>query len=133
MGYSETIKIKVKSQEFVDITEKVEDIVKESDIDTGLCNVFSKGSTSAILINENEPMLLEDLKKRLEKIASSKDLYQHPENAYSHIRSSLLGNNHTIPVADGKLALGIWQQIMVGNLDRETREREVVVTVVGGS
>jgi secondary thiamine-phosphate synthase enzyme len=131
MAYSETIKVKVKSQEFYDITGKVEDIVKESEVDDGICNIFAVGSTGAILINENEPMLLEDLRRTLEKISSSKELYQHIENAYSHIRSAIIGGSYSVPIKDGKLMLGTWQNIMVVNFDNGTREREVIVTVVG--
>lgn len=135
MTYSETIKIKIKSQGFYDITGKVEDIVRkaisEEDIEDGICNVFVAGSTASVILNENEPMLLEDLKKVLEKISSSKELYHHMENAYSHIRSSLLGSNQSIPLKEGKLMLGTWQNIMIANFDTEEREREVIVTVIG--
>lgn len=131
MAYSETIKLKMKSQEFYDITEKVKGILKESDVDDGICIVFAVGSTAAVVINENEPMLLEDFRRTLEKVSSSKELYQHIENAYSHIRSMLIGSNQSIPVNDGKLMLGTWQNIMVVNFDAETREREFIITVVG--
>ena len=131
MAYSETIKVKLKSQDFHDITGKVEDIIRKSEIEDGVCNVFAVGATGAIVVNENEPMLLEDFKRTLEKISSSKEFYQHMENAYSHIRSILVGNSHSIPVKDGKLILGTWQNIMVVNFDTGTREREVIVTVIG--
>jgi secondary thiamine-phosphate synthase enzyme len=131
MAYSETIKLKMKSQEFYDITEKVKGILKESDVDDGICNVFAVGSTASVVINENEPMLLEDFRRTLEKVSSSKELYQHIENAYSHIRSMLIGSNQSIPVNDGKLMLGTWQNIMVVNFDAEIREREFIITVVG--
>ena len=131
MAYSETIKLKMKSQEFYDITEKVKGILKESDVDDGICNVFAVGSTASVVINENEPMLLEDFRRTLEKVSSSKELYQHIENAYSHIRSMLIGSNQSIPISEGKLMLGTWQNIMVVNFDAETREREFIITVVG--
>jgi secondary thiamine-phosphate synthase enzyme len=135
MAYSETIKVKIKSQEFCDITGKVEDIVRnaeaEEDIEDGICNVFAAGSTAAVIINENDPMLLEDFRRTLEKMSGSKEIYQHVENAYSHIRSMLTGSSQSIPVKDGKLMLGTWQNIMVVNFDAETREREVVITIVG--
>ena len=131
MVYSETIKVKLKSQGFHDITGEVENIIRKSETDDGVCNIFAVGSTGAILINENEPMLLEDLRKTLEKISGSEEFYQHMENAYSHIRSSIIGNSHSIPIKDGKLMLGSWQNIMVVNFDTRTREREVIVTIVG--
>ncbi|OGI12501.1 hypothetical protein A3K64_03290 [Candidatus Micrarchaeota archaeon RBG_16_36_9] len=131
MTYSETIKIKVKSQEFYDITGKVESVVRQSEVEDGICNVFVAGSTGSVILNENEPMLLEDFKKFFEKISDSKDLHHHMENAYSHIRSALTGSSQTIPISDGKLMLGTWQSIMIVNFDTEEREREVIVTVVG--
>jgi len=131
MVYSETIKVKIKSQSFSDITGKVEDIVRDSEIEDGVCVIISTGSTSAVLINENEPMLIEDLKDSLEKVAPKDEIYHHSENAYSHIRSSIIGNSKIVPIKNGNLNLGEWQEIMVFNFDTEEREREVVVTVVG--
>jgi len=131
MAYSETIKVKLKSQGFHDITGEVESIIRKSEIDDGICNIFAVGATGAIIVNENEPMLLEDLRRSLEKVSSSKEFYQHMENAYSHIRSSIIGNSHSIPIKEGRLMLGTWQNIMVVNFDTRNREREVVVTVIG--
>jgi secondary thiamine-phosphate synthase enzyme len=133
MVYSESIKVKIKSQEFFDITGKVEEIVRsaeaDEDIENGICNVFVVGST--VMINENNPMLLEDFRRTLEKISGSKEIYQHVENAYSHIRSMLIGSSQSIPIKDGKMMLGTWQNIMIANLDTEEREREIIITVVG--
>jgi secondary thiamine-phosphate synthase enzyme len=131
MVYSETIKLKMKSQSFSNITNQVEEIVRKSEVEDGICTVFSKGSTSAVLINEDEPMLLQDLKNSLEKIASEREIYQHTENAYSHIRSAFVGNSQSVPVKEGKLLLGTWQEIMVANFDVNNREREIIVTVIG--
>jgi len=131
MSYSETIKLKIKSQEFVEITDKVEKIVKTSEIQNGICTIFSAGGTSSVLINENEPMIIQDLKDSLEKIAPEEKIYHHAENAYSHIRASFIGSSQTVPVKDSKVVLGTWQSIMIVNFDVDDREREVVVTVVG--
>lgn len=131
MVYTETIKMKIKSQGFFNITDKVESIVKKSKIENGICTIFAVGSTSAVIINENEPMLLEDLKDSLENISPEEKIYHHSENAFSHIRSTFLGNSQTIPIKDEKLVIGTWQEIMVANFDTDDREREVVVTVVG--
>ena len=131
MVYTETLKIKVKSQGFSDITGKVGDIIKKSEIENGICAIFAVGATSAIIINENEPMLLQDLRDSLEKIAPEEKLYHHSENALSHIRATLTGNSQTIPIKNGELVLGSWQEIMVANFDTIEREREVVITIVG--
>jgi secondary thiamine-phosphate synthase enzyme len=131
MVYSETITVKIKSQSFSDITGSVEDIVRKSEIVDGVCTIFSVGATSAVIINENEPTLVKDLINSLEKIAPENGIYHHPENAYSHIRSAIIGNSKIVPIKDGELNLGTWQEIMVFNFDTEEREREVVVTVIG--
>jgi len=131
MVYSETIKVKIKSQSFSDITGNVEDIVRDSEIEDGVCTIFSVGATSAVIINENEPTLIKDLINSLEKVAPENGIYHHPENAYSHIRSSIIGNSKIVPIKDGRLNVGEWQEIMVFNFDIEEREREVVVTVIG--
>lgn len=131
MVYSETFKVKIKSQNFYDITENVEDIVRRSEIEDGVCTIFSVGATSAVLINENEPTLIKDLMDSLEKVAPENGIYHHSENAYSHIRSAFIGNSKMVPIKDGNLNLGEWQEIMVFNFDTSDREREIVVTVIG--
>ncbi|MFH1473587.1 MAG: secondary thiamine-phosphate synthase enzyme YjbQ [Candidatus Aenigmatarchaeota archaeon] len=131
MTYTDTIKVKVKSEGFSNITGKVESIVRKSKIKNGICVMFSVGATSGLLINEDDPMLLEDLKNSLEKIAGKYQIYHHTENARSHIRSSLIGNSQNVPVKNGKMLLGTWQEIMVANFDTGEREREVVVSVIG--
>ena len=130
MVYMDSVKVTVKSQDFSNITGKLEEIIRLSKVKDGLCNLFSVGSTSAIIINEDEPMLLEDMRKKLDKIASEKEIYQHVENAHSHIRSMLLGNSQTVPIRKGKLMLGTWQEIFVANFDTKERDREVLVTVL---
>jgi len=131
MIYTDSIKVKVKSQGFSNITGKVEDAVRKSKVKNGICVLFSIGSTSSLLINEDEPMLLEDFRNSLEKLAGENQIYHHSENAHSHIRSSLIGNDQTVPVKDGRMVLGTWQQIMIANFDIRERERELIVTVIG--
>lgn len=131
MIYRESIKLKVKSQMFSNITGEIENALRKSQIKNGLCSLFSVGSTSAILINENDPMLLEDFRKSMEKIAPESGIYQHPMNAHSHIRSMILGNSQSIPVEDGKMMLGTWQEIFVANFDTSDREREILITITG--
>jgi secondary thiamine-phosphate synthase enzyme len=131
MIYTETVKAKVKSQEFFNITGKVESVVRKSKVKEGVCVLFSVGATSGLLINEDEPMLLEDTRKILEKAVPENHIYQHTDNAHSHIKSSLIGNSQTVPMKDGKMLLGNWQEIMVANFDTRERTREVVVTIIG--
>lgn len=131
MVYSEIIKLKMKSQSFSDVTNKIEEIVRNSEIQNGICTIFAVGSTSAILINEDEPMLIQDIKDSLEKVAPENEIYHHSENANSHIKSVFIGNSQTIPIKEGKILLGTWQSVMIANFDVDEREREVVVTVIG--
>jgi len=131
MVYSEIIKLKMRSQSFSNITNQVEEAVRKSEVEDGICTIFSMGSTSAVLINEDEPMLLQDMENSLEKVAPEREIYQHAENAHSHIKSAFMGNSQTIPVKEGKLLLGTWQEIIIANFDVDNREREIVVTVVG--
>ena len=131
MIYRDIIWLHTKTDSFYEINEKVSKVLRESGIRDGLCNVFVKGTTAGLLINENDRMLIEDFRKLLEMIAPRNHLYQHPENAQSHLRAAMLGNNITIPVAEGGLMIGTWQNIMLFEFDVVDREREVVVTVYG--
>jgi secondary thiamine-phosphate synthase enzyme len=105
-------------------------VVEKSGVKEGICLVFVPGATGAVVINENEPDLLEDFKKILEKLVPEEG-YKHPHNAHSHLRAILLGPGETIPVSGGKLVLGTWQSIFLVNLDAGPREREVIVKVLG--
>ena len=131
MAYSETIRLKLRSQESCNITGNVENIVRKSQIEEGICNVFLKGSTGSIVINENDPMLLEDVRRSLERVSESKGIYQHMDNAYSHIRAIIAGSSQSIPIANGKLILGSSQSVIAINFDSKERDREIIVTIVG--
>lgn len=131
MLYRDVIYLHTKSDSFYEITEKVDKIIAESRIRDGICNVFVKGTTAALLINENDRMLIEDFRKLLALLAPDEQLYQHPENAKSHLRAAMVGNNVTVPVADGKTLVGAWQNIMLFEFDVVNREREIVVTIHG--
>lgn len=130
-AYTEIIKLKTRSQGVYNITNKVEEIARNSGIEDGICLVFVPGSTGAILLNEDDPMLLEDLKDVLEQIASKETLYHHPENAHSHIRAGLIGCEKLIPFHEKKLVLGQWQDIMFCEFDTGSRERQIIVSVIG--
>ena len=130
--YTEIIKLETKPKHFYDLTDKIKKIVKDSDLEEGICSVFCPGSTAAILLNENDPMLLTDIKKFLEKTVPEEKIYQHPDNAHSHIRSALFSSSsQTMPVREGKLFLGTWQSILFLELDVKDRSREVLITITG--
>ena len=122
-----------KRIEIKDITHEIQLIVKQSHYNNGIVNVYSRHSTSGIVINENEAGLIKDFKAALEGLIPVEGNYNHnciDNNADSHIRSFLIGNTVTIPLYDGKLDLGTWQSIFFVELDGP-RRRKVTVTVMG--
>ena len=129
--YRDLIKIKTEKDGFYDITKEIAAVVEKSKIKDGLCNVFVKGTTASLLLNENDRMLIEDFRKLFQRMAPGDHLYQHPDNAQSHLRASMLNIDLTIPVADRKLTLGTWQSLLLFEFDIQPREREIIVTVQG--
>jgi len=120
----------------LDITAQVERLVAASGVRTGVVNVSGVGSTLGITTLEFEPGCVADLRRALEQIAPANTNYAHnarwgDENGYSHLRSALVGTAKSFPVADGKIRIGTWQQIVLCDFDDRPRERRVIVTVVG--
>jgi secondary thiamine-phosphate synthase enzyme len=118
--------------EIVNITTDINFILEKSNVKTGLVNIYSKHSTSGIVVNEDEPGLLKDFQNTLKTLVPSNENYKHDiidNNADSHIRSFLIGNSETIPMYNGKLDLGTWQSIFFVELDGP-RTRKVTVTIV---
>jgi secondary thiamine-phosphate synthase enzyme len=119
-----------------DITSRVEEAVRKSGIKEGICIISSPGSTIGITTIENEPQLLKDFKELMEKLVPSDKKYHHDDvwgeaNGFSHLRSSLIKPFLTVPVENGKLVLGTWQQIVFVDFDNRPREREILVKVFG--
>jgi len=123
-----------KKQELIYITSKINSIIKKSKIKNGICNVFAKHATAAIIINENyDPNICLDLLDALNKLIPS-GIWLHDRidgNADAHIKSAILGPSESVPVKDGKLSLGRWQSIMFAELDGPRSDRQVIVTVMG--
>ncbi|MBR0057718.1 MAG: YjbQ family protein [Methanobrevibacter sp.] len=116
--------------EIIDITVMINN---EIDIKSGIVNVFSKHSTSAIVVNENESGLLKDLELMLSDLVSDKYSWQHDRidnNAKSHLKSFLLSSSETIPISDGKLDLGTWQSVFFVELDGPRNNRTVDLTFI---
>lgn len=147
-SYTLTVKTS-KSPEFIDITEEIAECVVASGIVNGIAVVFSRHTTAAIVIQENEPLLIEDFKRLLERIASSKGEYQHNDfdvrtvhmhdnecpNGHSHCQHLTLGSSESIPVIDSVMALGEWQRVFIVELDGEKatqlEHREIIVQILG--
>jgi secondary thiamine-phosphate synthase enzyme len=120
----------------IDITSKVEQVLKEARFRYGLVNVSACGSTVGITTLEFEPGCVSDLQRALDKVAPSSSDYAHhqrwgDDNGYAHLRSAWIGTSKTFPLSDGKLRLGVWQQIVLCDFDSRPREREITVTVLG--
>ncbi len=138
--HKETLRLSTeRGPQALDITREVTTAVARSGIVDGLACIFTPSSTSAILTNEFEPGLMEeDIPAALERLIPEGMSYGHEmrwgdSNGHSHVRAMFLGPSLSVPVVDGKLALGTWQQVVFLELDNKPRRREVLVQVVGES
>jgi len=133
-----------KAPEFIDITESIRKCLADSMVNNGTLNVYSCHTTAAIKINENEPLLLQDMERFLERAAPRNDHYMHNDfnvrtvnmtedecpNGHAHCQQLLLGTSESIPIINGTLAMGKWQSIFMVELDRP-RSREILVQIMG--
>jgi secondary thiamine-phosphate synthase enzyme len=122
--------------EMHDLTDRVATLVGECAIADGVVVVFVPGSTAGVTTIEFEPGLVQDFPAAMERLAPRQMTYAHDErwhdgNGHSHVRASLLGPSLTVPIADGKLTLGTWQQITLVDFDNRTRQRRVQLTIMG--
>ncbi len=137
MTFSETIPLRTKGfTDIIDISSKISSIVDRSGIEDGLVTVFCPGSTGAITTIEYESGVLKDLQKALEKLVPSNIPYDHDRrwgdgNGFSHVRAALMKPSLTIPLIQGRLALGTWQQIVFIDFDNRERKRNIIVQIVG--
>jgi len=143
--WAETLAFRTTAaRQFLDVTQQVAAVVRRSHVSQGWVSVFSKHTTAAVVLNENEPLLLQDMGAMLERLSTSGGVYEHndlsrrtgemdPEecaNGHAHCQHLLIGASENIPVADGGLDLGRWQRIFLLELDRP-RNRQLVVQVFG--
>jgi secondary thiamine-phosphate synthase enzyme len=123
--------------DIIDITPQVVALVAESGIRAGTVTLFNVGSTASITTTEYEPGLVNhDIKAAFEKIAPQDGQYKHEEtwnddNGHAHVRATLLGPSLVVPVVEGKLTLGTWQQIILVDFDTRPRTRQVVCQIMG--
>ncbi len=121
-------------QEFINITEKVESAVKESEVKEGIVLVNPMHITSAVYVNDAEYGLIEDFQKWLEELAPAKPDYKHhrtgEDNADAHLKRQLMGHQVTMPITNGKLDLGTWEQIYYAEFDGQ-RNKRVIVKIIG--
>ncbi|WP_324736481.1 secondary thiamine-phosphate synthase enzyme YjbQ [Thermococcus sp. SY098] len=120
--------------DLVDITHEVERFVEESGITNGQVLIFVPGATGAVVTIEHESGLLEDFKRILKELVPKGQGYKHDlidNNAHSHLRASLLGPSLVLPIIDGELVRGIWQQIFFVELDVRPRKRRIILQAIG--
>jgi len=130
--YTEELTIRTKGPfDIVNITGLVEEVVKRSGIRNGLAHVFAPHATGVLALIEDEPGLRADIIDVLKKLVPPDGSYRHPINAYSHIISMLIPPDRTIPVVDGRLALGTWQSLVFIEADTHARTRRIIVQVLG--
>ncbi len=122
-----------KKHELIDITDEVEAIVKNSKIKDGLCFLYVPHATAALTINENaDPNIQTDIIKAINKIVPEHDNYLHDSidnNAAAHIKSTLIGVSKSIPLIDGELQLGTWQDIFFCEFDGPRSNRKIIVEI----
>ncbi len=130
--------------DIIDLTDEINEFVKESDIKNGLVNIQTMHTTAMLALNENEPLLMQDMKKHLAEISPKSLTYNHDNfairtvnmcegecaNGHSHCKALHLLSNITLNLIDGKMQTGMWQRILFIELDR-SRERKIQVQVIG--
>ena len=121
--------------DIVDITAGVVSILRTSEVDRGVVSVFATGSTVAVTTMEYEPGGVHDLQALLDRLIPTAGEYEHNRrnqdtNAHAHLRAAVIGPSETIPVVDGRLALGTWQQVVLIDFDDRPRRRTVTVQVL---
>jgi secondary thiamine-phosphate synthase enzyme len=138
MVKTEMLTFKTKGNcDVVNITDEVKQAVGESAVTEGVAILFNVGSTAGVTTTEYEPGLAEfDIRAAFERIAPESGQYEHEktwedDNGHSHVRASLLGASLTIPIVDGRLTLGTWQQIILIDFDTRTRTRTVICQIIG--
>jgi secondary thiamine-phosphate synthase enzyme len=121
--------------DIVDITGGVAQIVGTASVSEGLATTFVRGSTAAVTTMEHEPGGVHDLQALLDRLVPVEGDYEHNRlnrdtNSHAHQRASLIGSSESVPIREGQLALGTWQQLVLIDFDDRPRERTVVVQVL---
>ena len=126
------LEIKTNSRsEIIDITDKIQKVISDSKIKSGICIIYVPHTTAGITVNENyDPSVRADILDYLEKLAPPSTPYRHTEgNADSHIKTSVVGSSATLVIEEGKILLGSWQGIMFCEFDGP-RTRKLVVKIM---
>jgi secondary thiamine-phosphate synthase enzyme len=131
MIFTKTIHIETEYPgEIINLTHKVEDVVRESAIKNGIVHVFAPHATAVFALTELESNLRNDIKKLLDNI-TPEGVWQHGRNAHSHLRSMLLAPDKTLPIRNGRVIRGTWQDLFFIEADTSGRLRKIEITVLG--
>lgn len=117
--------------DFIDLSRKLQEEVTSSCIKNGLIHVFAPHATGVLILTENDPDLLEDIKEMLEELAPKQKNYRHPSNAHSHLRSILLPPDKTLPIVNGEVTFGTWQSLLFVETDVYPRKRTLIIQIMG--
>ena len=122
--------------DILDITDQIHACIVKSGLRNGTATIFVKGSTASLTTIEYEPGLLKDLRDALNRLAPKELAYEHEKrwrdgNGHSHVRASLIGPSLTVPFSNGELTLGVWQRIVLIELDIHSRDRKLAVSMIG--
>ncbi len=137
MVFGRTVSVRTAGfSDIVNIDDEVRTAVRDSEIRDGMVSVTVIGSTASVTTIEFEPALVEDMKELLEKLISRSTHSRHSEtwgddNGFSHMRATLMGPGIVLPVADGNVLTGTWQQIVLIDHDNRPRSRKLRIQVVG--
>lgn len=134
--HQDRIEVATAGRGFIDVTERVAGVVRASGIATGLALIFCRHTSASLLVQENaDPAVRRDLERWFERLAPEGPGYEHddegPDDMPSHLKCALLRTSETIPVTDGRLALGTWQGLWLVEHRRRPHRRELIVHVTG--
>jgi secondary thiamine-phosphate synthase enzyme len=121
--------------QIIDITDGVMRVIRTTGVDRGIVTVFATGSTAAVTTMEYEPGGVHDLQALLDRLIPAQGEYEHNRlnhdtNSHAHMRAAVIGPSETVPLVDGRLALGTWQQLVLIDFDDRPRTRTVTVQVL---
>lgn len=137
MTYQQSFTVKTNGKSATEITRRIQDIVRDADIDTGLCHIFQHHTSASLILSENaDPAVRHDIETFLSRLVRDGDpMFTHrsegPDDMSAHIRNVLTGNELTIPVTDSRCNLGVWQGIFLWEHRAAGKHRKVTVTIQG--
>lgn len=117
--------------EFKDLSDKAQETVSNSQVQNGIVHVFAPHATGILILTENDPPLLNDIKSFLEELIPKHRKYSHPSNAHAHLRSVLFQPDKTLPIINGKIEFGTWQSLLFVETDVYPRKRTVIIQIIG--